>query len=158
MRNGPCKSAGPSSAGATLLRKSDVSCILHASLHHRILSPKSSILDTGLGSHTWVSAPTTSVWWILDRPSRQPADSQPASQPPTILNIGPSPAPKGWSTIWVPFCGLRWVLWPLFYGALHLNCNTWGFRAGSSHKLKQSNTPFHTFAQSFCAKTVELPI
>jgi hypothetical protein len=40
----------------------------------------------------------------------------------TILNIGPSPAPKRWNTIWVTFCESRWVPWSLFYGALHLKC------------------------------------
>ena len=76
----------------------------------------------------------------------------------TILNIGPSTAPNCWNTIWVRFCGFRWVSWSLFCGAAGLKWSRRGLRAGSSHKSKQQNTLFHVSAQSFCTKAVELPI
>ena len=78
----------------------------------------------------------------------QSAASQPTSQS----------APYHWDTISGPFVGSRLVLWSLSYGALRSRWSRWGFRAGSSHKPKQSNALFNAFAQSFCAKAVEFPI
>ena len=88
--------------------------------------------------------------------SQQPASQQPASCQPTILNIGPCPSPKASRTVCVGFRVWRRVLWSLLYGALRLKWSRCGFRAGSTHKPKQSNTRFHAFAQSFCAKAAEL--
>ena len=85
------------------------------------------------------------------------ASQQPASSQPTILNIGPSPAPKGWNTVFVRFCGLRWVSWSLFYGALFLNCSSWAIWVESSHKSKQPSMLFHAFASWFCTKVADLP-
>ena len=64
--------------------------------------------------------------------------SQPATSQPTILNIGPRPAPKGWNTVFVLFCDNRWVLWSLFCGALRLRWGRWAVRAESSHGKKSA--------------------
>ena len=61
-----------------------------------------------------------------------------------------------WNTIFVPFCGYRWVYRSLFCGALCLKWNEWVVRAYSSHGWKMQNPLFYMFEPSIFAIPVEL--